>query len=205
MTMRRIAPLLALLLACCGSSPPTHYFMLAVVPQAHEEYGAISTPIMVASVNVPPSLDRRSMVRRTGVNTVVVSEQDRWAAPLGAMIQRVLAQDLAMRLPTGQVVLPESPPPPHTNRIVVSLAQFEPTSHGNVVLNGSWSLLAGDQEKTALYRNIALETGLPSTDAKGQALAMSRLVGQLASHIAETLATTTRLGQSGTSRKSAKR
>jgi uncharacterized protein len=198
MSARRIIPMLALLvLAGCGSSPQTQYFMLAVAPQTGVDYQTISFAITVASVNLPPSLDRRSMVRRTGANTVAISGQDRWAAPLDDMIRQVLSQDLAMHLPKGQVLLPDAPLPPQTAHIVVSIAQFGSDAGGMVVLSGSWSLLKGDQEKPVLSRNVAFETGALTAGARGQAAAMSQLLGQLASHIAETVATTPAIQQAG--------
>jgi uncharacterized protein len=193
MTGRRIISVLALLmLAGCGSSPRTQYFTLAVAPGTGEDHRAMSSPVTVASVNLPASLDRSAMVRRTGANTMAVSGQDRWAAPLDDMIRRVLSQDLAMHLPKDDVVLPDSPLPPRTARIVVSIAEFDADAGGKVVLNGSWSLLEGDQQKPVLSREVALETGSVAADDKGEAAGMSRLLGELAAEIAETLASTPR-------------
>ena len=181
-----IIVLAALLLANCGSSPKTQYFTLAPV-SASEHRVTIPTPVTVAAVHVPPALDRREMVRRTGANSVDIREQDRWTAPLGDMIREVLARDLAARLPQDKVVIPQSPAPPHTAQIVVSVAQFGPDATGKVVLDGDWSLLDGDREKLVLRRQVALETAARDRSADGQAAAMSQLVGQLAQDIATTL------------------
>jgi len=181
-----IMVLIALLLASCGSSPKTQYFTLAPVP-ASEHRASISAPVTVAAVHVPPALDRREMVRRTGANSVDIREQDRWTAPLGDLVREVLARDLEARLPQDKVVTPQSPAPPHTQQIVVSLAQFGPDAAGKVVLDGDWSLLDGDREKLLLRRNVAFETAASRRGADGQAAAMSQLVGQLAEDIAATL------------------
>lgn len=178
--------LVALLLANCGSSPKTQYFTLAPVP-ASEQRASIERPVTVAAVRVPPALDRREMVRRTGANSVDIREQDRWTAPLGDMIREVLARNLAARLPQDKVIVPESPAPPHTAQIVVSLAQFGPDATGKVVLDGAWSLLDGDREKLLLRRHVGLESAASDRSADGQAAAMSQLVGQLAQDIATTL------------------
>jgi uncharacterized protein len=188
MTLRRpLMALAALMLANCGSSAKTQYFTLATVPPPQSAPAAIRSPVTVAAVHVPPALDRREMVRRTGGNSVDISDQDRWTAPLGDMARDVLSRDLATRLPKDQVVVPDAPAAPHTAQIVVSLVQFGPDGNGKVVLDGDWSLLDGDREKLLLQRRISLETGSRDRAADGQAEAMSQLLGQLAQHIAATL------------------
>jgi uncharacterized lipoprotein YmbA len=181
-----IIVLAALLLASCGSSPKTQYFTLAPVPGSAQRI-SIPVPVTVAAVHVPPALDRREMVRRTGANSVDIREQDRWTAPLGDMIREVLARDLAARLPEDKVVAPQSPTPPHTQQIVVTITQFGPDAAGKVVLDGDWSLLDGDREKLLLRHHVDLWAAAPDPSADGQAAAMSELVGQLAQHIATTL------------------
>lgn len=188
--------LAALALVGCGTSPKTHYYTLAVVPGAAQGTVAISPPVTVAAVHVPPSLDRRSMVRRTGTNTVDVSGQDRWVAPLGEMTRRVLSQDLAARLARNAVVPPDSPGPPRVAQIVVSIAEFGPDGQGKVTLEGSWSLLRGGRHEPVLRRDVALAIAASARGGSGEAAAMSQLLGQLATRIAGTLADTTARAQS---------
>lgn len=182
----RLVPLVALLLASCGTSPETHYFTLAAVPGAIDE-APLARPVTVAEVNLPPSLNRREMVRRTGENTVAISDQDRWAAPLGEMIRRVLWQDLAERLPKSSVVPPQAPVPPHAARVVVSLAQFASDGGGNVTLDGAW-MVADGSDAPMLRRTVHLKTRSPAAGASGEAAGRSRLLGRLASDIAGALA-----------------
>lgn len=179
---------LACALADCGASPKTHYFTLAAAPAAESKQVSISRPVTVAAVHVPPSLDRRSMVRRTSETTVDVSGEDRWTAPLGDMMQRVLSQDLAARLPRDKVILPDAPAPPHTAQIVVTVVQFGPDASGRTVLEGGWSLLEGAPARPVLRRDVALRTDREARDAEDQAAAMSQLLGQLATGIAAALA-----------------
>ncbi len=175
------------LLAGCGSSPKTHYFTLSRVPGGQERTASIGMPVTVAAVHVPQSLDRSEMVRATGDNTVEISDQERWTAPLGEMARRALSEDLAERLPRDEVVLPDAPAPPHTSQIVVSLAEFGPDPSGKVVLAGSWSLLDGERGKLLLRRDVALQTAAKGPGGSGEAAAMSELLGELANNIAKTL------------------
>jgi uncharacterized protein len=186
--MRRpILLLAALMLGACGSSPKTHYYTLAPVPAAQQHARSIAAPVTVAAVRVPPALDRSEMVRATGANTVEIREQDRWTAPLGDMVRRVLSEDLAARMPPDKVVLPDAPTPPQTAQIVLALAAFGAAPDGKVTLQGSWSLLDGERGKLVLRREVALETDAQTPGADGDAAAMSHLLGELASNIAKTL------------------
>ncbi len=190
MRLRRVFLLLTgLVLASCGTSPETHYFTLTTVPGTTRDRGSISSPVTVAAVHVPPSLDRRELVRRTGANTVEISDQDRWTAPLGEMARRVLSQDLVARLPKDMVILPDSPSPPHTAQIVVTIAEFGPDANGRTTLDGSWSLIPGGRSTPVLRRDVTLETS-SSAGAESEAMAMSELLGQLGDRMAATLAET---------------
>jgi uncharacterized lipoprotein YmbA len=183
-----IVLLAALFLASCGTSPKTRYFTLAAVPGTEREKDLLTAPVTVSEVHVPPSLDRREMVRRTGPNTDDVSGEDRWTAPLGDMIRSVLSQDLATRLPKEKLVLPDAPAPPHTSQLVVSIARFGSDGNGKVALDGSWSVTGETDGTPALRRDFSLTAESPAAGPDGQAAAMSRLLGELATRIADTLA-----------------
>ena len=100
-SMRTLSTILIVfLLAACGSSPKTHFYTLSVAPGSTGH--GIQTPVQLAAVHIPPSLDRRQMVRLTSANSVEISEVNRWSAPFDEMVRNVLAQDLAARLPTGK-------------------------------------------------------------------------------------------------------
>lgn len=184
------ALMLAVLLAGCGTSPKTHYYTLAPANTSGGDKIALSAPVTVSAVDLPPSLDRRSIVHPTGQNTVAISGDDQWAAPLGEMTRRVLSQDLAAHVPADKLVLPGAPAPPNTKRIVVSVVRFGAEADGRVVLTGSWSLVSGSDGKPLLSRPVDLDTAASSGGSAGQAAGMSQLLGQLASDIAATLSQT---------------
>jgi len=72
---------LALLAASCGSSPPTRYYTLAPIESAQAASDS-GDPIRMGWVNLPPRLDRNSLVQWSGPGELKISSQDRWAAPL---------------------------------------------------------------------------------------------------------------------------
>lgn len=190
--MKRMTFLAALgllpLLSGCATSPPVNFFTLDTVEAQQQPSQASGAPVQIASVHIPPALDRQEMVRESAPNELEMSDRNRWGAPLGQMIRRVLTQDLAKRLPSGRVVLPQEPPPSETNDIVVDILQFDSDASGKVVFDGSWSLLEAGSGTALLDRQVHLTERAAPKDYGSQAKAMSRILGRLADDIAAALA-----------------
>ncbi len=176
----------ALSLIGCASSPATHFFTLHAIPAAENRQPALPAPVQIAAVHLPPSLDRRQMVRMTSASGVAISESDRWSGPLDDMVRNVLSEDLLTRLPAGRVVLPAAPAPEDTRAIVVTVADFGPDPSGAVTLTGSWALLDRARQRPTFDRQFALSVGSAATP-EGMAAGMSRALAQLADRIASAL------------------
>jgi uncharacterized protein len=176
-------------LTACASSPPTQFYSLTPVsaqspaPQS-DSAASGAMPLRVAAVHVPPTLDRREVVRRGAGDRLEISGVRRWGAPFDEMVQHVLTQNLVDRLPSGSVVLPSSPAPSGTASVVVDLLQFQSDVGGAVILQGSWSLLAPGQSSPALVRDFRYEDSASGQEFEDVAAAMSRLLGHLADDIA---------------------
>lgn len=185
---RRLSPalLLAFALCTCGS-PRTHFYALAVIAPA----GPIllpceATPLAVEHVRIPETLDRQSMVSANGPNQLNISNQDRWAAPLDGMIQRVLAEDLRARLRPGSVLAPGDPEPPGGGTgLEVNVLRFLPDADGHISLDADWALL-DRRGARRLSRSEALTAAAPR--GAPVAAGMSRALGAFADRIAAALA-----------------
>ena len=179
----------AVLLAACGSSPKTQFYTLdPVPPPAARQAAAPPVPVQVMAVHIPPTLDRQEMVRETAPHQLDVSDQNRWGGALDNMVQRVLTQDLAQRLPPSSVVLPQEPAPARHNAIVVDILQFDEDAGGMVVFDGSWSLTASDSDKPLTSRHVRLSAHAASNSYSDQVAAMSKVLGDLSDNIARDLA-----------------
>lgn len=185
--MRSVAIALIVVLAGCASSPPTRFYTLDPIMPAGQ--GPVSTPLtlQVASVHLPAVLDRQEMVRESAPETLQLSDRNRWGAPLGGMMRRVLSQDLAARLPAGAVLGPDASPPAGAKVLVVDVLRFDAGPSGTVALEGSWTLFAAGSDRALLTRPIRLASSSPVRSYHDQAIAMSRLLGRLADQIAESL------------------
>ncbi|MGH7012466.1 MAG: PqiC family protein, partial [Caulobacteraceae bacterium] len=177
--MRRIAVIAGLLALCaCSHSPPTRFFTLSPVGPEGGAASAPSGPIQLDSVHIPAELDRPQMVRQASPNRLEIKEQDRWGAPLGAMMRRTLAQDLLARLPAGDFILPDAPRAVGVRGLVVNILELQ-ASDGRVILQASWSLIEEGDARPAFTHNIELSAKAGGGPA-GEASAISKVLGSLA-------------------------
>jgi uncharacterized lipoprotein YmbA len=183
--MKEIALSLAALLLCaCASSPPVNFFVLDAIVPAGVATNAPGDPLQVTRVHMPATLDRREIVREDAPNKLTISSQNRWGAPLPDMTQRVLSQNLMLRLPAGRVVLPDQPAPDRTSSISVDILQFGADASGTIVLDGSWSVVPSGTEAARASHRFQLSQRAARDDYAEQARVMSALLGQLADAIA---------------------
>lgn len=188
--MREVTISLTSVLICaCASSPPVRYFVLDPIPPASDTAKTAGDPVQIASVHVPSTLDRREIVREEAPNKLTISNQNRWGAPLPDMTQRILSQNLMLRLPAGEVILPQQPAPASTGSISVDVLQFGVDASGTVVLDGSWSLVPSGTEVAAANYRFQLSQRAIAGDYADQARVMSILLGRLADSIVHELHT----------------
>jgi hypothetical protein len=179
--------LLPLALAACGHSPPTAFFTLDPIAPASPPTASAIAPVQLAAVHIPSALDRPELVTQTGPNRVQVNDLDHWAAPLGEMMRRTLAQDLMARLPAGSVVPPGAPKPPGARALVVTVLQLTSGAGGKVDMQANWSLLPEGLSNASLSRNVELSAS-SGAGPDGEAAGMSRILADLAGRIAADLA-----------------
>ena len=178
---------IAAVLPACQSSPPTRFFSLTPTDGHRIAASGIGGPVHVAAVHISESLDQQEIIRESGTGRVVISNRNRWDAPLDEMLRDVLTQDLARRLLPGSVVLPDEPSPTGTRRIVLDVLRFSGDTTGKVVLTGGWSLLPAGSDLPLLRQQVHLSDTTDPSDYTNQVAAMSRLLGQLADQIAREL------------------
>ena len=184
---RRAAPLvaLALLLAAgCGSSPPSHFYVLTADPVPPRAGAAGGNTVALGRVTLPGTLDRPQIARRKGGNEIVFTEEERWAGPLDDMVRRVLADDLAARLPAGVSLIESSAKPPPGVTIAVEVSRFDADESGGVTLTARWEALGPNGRPLGPPRESTIVEPGSGRDAAAVVATMSRAVGALAARIA---------------------
>jgi uncharacterized lipoprotein YmbA len=89
---------LLLVLAGCGSTPPSNYYLLS--PLATPAPAGESPALGVGPVEIAEYLDRNGLVYLGGSNRLHVAGDERWAEPLEDGVRRVLGLNLASLLDT---------------------------------------------------------------------------------------------------------
>ncbi|HVN46132.1 MAG TPA: PqiC family protein [Steroidobacteraceae bacterium] len=176
------------LLSCgCASSPPVRFFVLDPVAPATPERIPTDHPVQLSGVRVPALLDRRELVREEAPHRLTIDPLERWGAPLADLTERVLSQDLLLRLAPGEFVLADQPPPAGSRTISVQILEFGVDASGKVVLEGSWAIVASGSEAAMESHHFLLSEPGVAKDAAGQARLMSALLGELADSMVRTL------------------
>jgi uncharacterized protein len=174
------------LLGGCGHSPPTQFFTLTPVRADAAQRSYAGSPVQVRAVHIPATLDRPERVVETTRDRLDILEQQRWGGPLADMVRRTLTEDLMTRLPAGMVLTEAAPAPPATRGIVVDIVEFQPEPAGLVVLDASWTVIAGQSGPPGprAMRRFQLHA---AGGADAEVAAMSQLLGQLADAIVQTV------------------
>lgn len=178
-----------LALAGCAAAPPVTYLHLAPV-RGGVVAASAGQPVAVANVNMPPSLDRLALTTETSGSTLGIDQNANWAAPLDGMATRVLAQNLAARLPGTTIVMPGEVMPRSGVRVVhVNVLRFLPVagpSGEHVALDAGWQVLS---PTGAILRSGQSQFSVPTAPgAAAEAEAMSTALGELSDRIAAALA-----------------
>jgi len=170
---------------CLGSSPGARFYTLSTLNPHEGQGGGGGGPplrVRVAPVTLPEGVDRPQMVRRTGENTVVVDEFDRWVEPLDALLRNTLVQDLGALVPEAQVLGDAAPGLAADRTVVVAMNRLDLSSQ--LVMDAVWFVLpAGADQPERTQRTRLIEpagTGAPADVAPALSRAMEKLSREIA-------------------------
>jgi uncharacterized lipoprotein YmbA len=179
----------AALLGACSAFAPIRdesrfYVLNAVTAPNGAERAASDVIVGVGPVVVPQYLDRAEIVARVGMHQIVPVANARWGEPLQPNLARVLAEDLAIELGTGQVlVFPWFGAAQPMYGVAVDVQRFEAQDDGNVRLYARWTVRhLPTKTLTAVRETNALEPAARN-DAAAAVQAMSRTVAALGAEI----------------------
>lgn len=185
-----LAPSLIMLAGCIGGkSQRSRFYVLSPLPSETGKRGAVAergVAIGVGPVSLPSYLDRPEIVTRAGGNELHLSEFDRWAEPLEENFSRVLAENLAILIPTDRMaVFPWEKSPPIEYQVVVEVTRFEGYTDGNSVLVARWSIFGADGKQELLTRQSTFTTPIGTLqNYEVTVSALSRSLADLSREIA---------------------
>jgi uncharacterized protein len=185
MIWKRLAALaLAAMLTACSSPNPVLY---TVAPaQGPVQIGAPKV-IAIQQISLPRYLERSEIVRSSENYRLDVMSNDWWGEPLGAMLTRILVEELSQRLPQSTVfresgALTASP----DATIELNMQRLDEDASGNLVLQAQASVDFKGQ-RTPVLRSFRSVVTPPAADIPGEVNAISTAVAQLADGLASML------------------
>jgi uncharacterized lipoprotein YmbA len=177
---------LAAALAACSSSSPVLYTIAPVKGQA---LSGAPKVIALQQISIARYLERSQIVASSENYRLDVRENDWWGEPLGAMLSRVLVEELGQRLPQSTVIgesgaVTASP----DATIELNIQRLDEDASGNLILQAQASVSSKGRGAPAL-RSFRFTVPPPAPGIPGEVTAISTAVGQLADGLASMLAT----------------
>lgn len=159
-----------LALTGCAGSESVRYYVLSATPAGPVGAAVRDIPVGVGPVEFPEYLDRPQIMTRTSQNELSMADFDRWAESLKDNTIRVLAENLAMLLPSQRVsVYPWKRATPVDYQITVQVSQFDRMENGESVFALRWRVLDGGGRellsRTSTYRETPTGSDYAATVA----------------------------------------
>src|SRR6266478_136310 len=181
---RLVAFGLAVALAACASPNPVLY---TVAPVSGAVQSGGPKVVALQQISLARYLERSQIVRSSENYRLDVMSNDWWGEPLGAMLSRVLIEELGQRLPQSTVIgesgaVTVSP----DATIELNMQRLDEDASGNLVLQAQASVSFKGRGAPVL-RNFRFVVTPPAPDIPGEVTAISTAVGQLADGLASML------------------
>jgi hypothetical protein len=138
----------------------------------------------VGPITLPKYLDRPQIVTRVSPNQLTLGEFDRWAEPLQENFSSVLAENLALLIPSDQILLNPWPGSATLDyQVRVDVRHFDGWLGGESTLLARWSLL-DRAEQVHLSRKVHLRVPTGGHDFEAMVVAMNQMIETLSRDIA---------------------
>jgi uncharacterized lipoprotein YmbA len=176
----------AAFLAACTTSPTPVLYTIAPVPGPVQ--GSAPHIVSLQQIGLTEYLQRLQIVRSSEGYRLDVMANDWWGEPLGAMLSRVLVEELGQRLPQSVVInesgaLTTSP----DVSVALNVQRLDEDASGAVVLVAQASADFRGRHAPVL-RNFRIVVPAGASGTPAEVAAISAAVGQLADGIAAMLA-----------------
>jgi uncharacterized protein len=164
------------------ASAPSRFYTLNSTAKA-EGSPTANYAVVVGPVSVPAEVDRPQFTVQVAPNRVAVDEFNRWAAPLGDNIARVIAGDLSVLLGTPRVAAMSLANFNPAFQVTIDIQKFESVPGKSVSIEAVWVVRKPAGGAAQSGRTIAGET-VSSGDYDALAAAHSRALAKVSGDIA---------------------
>jgi uncharacterized lipoprotein YmbA len=173
-------------LGACTSTPSRFYILNTLSPsETVPATAAAQGPVIgVGPITVPKYLERPQIVARASRHQLTLGEFDRWAEPLQDNVSRVLAENLALLIPTDHILLQTWPRSAALDyQVKVEVLHFDGWLGGESMLLALWSILDG-AERPLMSQRTSLNAPASGQEYEAMVLAMNQLLEALSRDIA---------------------
>jgi len=180
---------LALVLAGCSSPNPVLYTIAPVsAPGSGTAASAGQTGssmvVVLQPIGLARYLERQQIVLSSENYRLDVSTNDWWGEPLGAMLSRVLVEELGQRLPNSTVLNESGAVTSAADAtLALNITRLDLDATGDVILAAQASVSPKGQGAPVL-QSFRFSVHPPSPDVHGEVAAISTALGQLADKLA---------------------
>jgi uncharacterized protein len=184
-TDRRLAGLiLVAALAGCSSPDPVLY---TIAPAPGTVETGAPRVVVLQQIAIARYLERSQIVRSSENYRLDVMSNDWWGEPLGAMLSRVLIEELGQRLPQSTVIADTGAVSAQSNATVeLNIERLDEDAGGNLVLQAQAAVRFNGRNEPVL-KSFRFVVSPPATGVPGEIAAISTAVGHLADGIAPLL------------------
>jgi uncharacterized lipoprotein YmbA len=175
------------LVAAC-SSPNPRLFTLAPVPGVAK--GGGPRVVLLHQIVVARYLERPEIVRSSDNYRLDVMAIDAWGEPIGAMLGRVLAENLSQRLPGTTVIGSDSAVAAKEDASVgVNIQRMDIDASLALVLSAQASVTFTDSRRASEMRSLNTKVPVSAAtvgeEVRGGSIALGRLADEIAAMLRE--------------------
>jgi uncharacterized lipoprotein YmbA len=181
------ATIVLLLTGCLGLKPdpdPSRFFVLSPLPAGGADVSPVPADgglrLGLRAVRIPAYLEPSSLAVRQNDQEILYLEFHQWAERLGKGIQRVLANNLALLLPSNRLQLNAWRRDEVDLELSVWVERFEVDAQGVATLQARWEITSpgADRKTRTGQTRLTREGPAPEADPGGAVATLSELLAQ---------------------------
>ena len=173
-------------LAACSSPAPVLY---TIAPVQGKVLSGAPKVIALQQLSIARYLERSQIVASSENYHLDVMENDWWGEPLGAMLSRVLVEELGQRLPQSTVISESGAVTASPDATIeLNVQRLDEDASGSLILQAQASVDFRGRGAPVL-RSFRFTVPPPAPGIPGEVTAISTALGQLADGLTSMLAT----------------
>ncbi|MCM2331241.1 hypothetical protein SAMN05216229_105230 [Geopseudomonas sagittaria] len=178
-----LAGLLAM--AGCASTPPAQFYQLQqgspALPQTDKGVAVLLGPLKLADY-----LQRETLVQRQADDSLVITQQARWAGSLQDDVAQVLLRQLAGRLDSSRLALyPDRVGFKPEAQLLLSIGRLDSGPYQPAVLEAQWRLLdgSGKMHDSRVVRLEEQHNGELTDQVRAQSVLLQKLASEMSAAV----------------------